>query len=826
MRLPTEWRAPLTALVFVSAVACSGGTPGSVGGDAGGGDGGPPKASLSATALDFGGLDCGGAAPEAKTITLTNDGGSALTWSATLAQSDAFSIDGAASGTLAPGQTANVAVAAKAVPSSSKAGDAAETTLTITTSDPDKATTTISVKRTAQGATFEAMPALADFGELPVLAQSPDVKLTVRNVGNKPASVSLATSGDFGVAWAGSPSDATLAPNEELQGAVARFKPTTNKPQTGSAKLLVKGAVCGELPSIPLKGTGTNGVAGVSPGTLNYGLVDCGTQAVAQQVSLLNTGNASFTFTATLGKGNGSPYALSAASGTVLAGNQVQILVTPKAVPQVSATTNNLYGDSLTITTSAIGDTPHTVSLEQTAKGAILSLGGAISFGGQKVGTSPSQTLVLTNSGNVAAPVTLSVSAPFSTASSTTVQGGSSANLAIAYAPDAKALGVAANGSLGVTTNVNLCAPLPDPASLSGSSYDRASQLAAGDSSTCALATSGNVYCWGDDAYGQLGDGTGGGGARTRAYPVQSLSGTITQLVSAGVSVCALKSNNTVSCWGANYYGQLGNNTTTDSATPVAVSGLSDATKLAAGRSWVCGVRQGGSVGCWGSNYDGQLGNGTTTESHVPVAVGGLTDAIGLGGGYSTACAIRQGGAMSCWGGNYYGQLGNGLTTSTTAPVAVLGLANATATAWGQGNHNCAIRQGGTVACWGSNSYGQLGNGTTTSATTFVTVGGLVDATALALGMSHSCALRQGGSVSCWGDNYYGELGNGTTTASTSPTAVSNLASVSAVSAGSDHTCAMRSNGTVVCWGANGYGQLGNASTTSSLIPVEVAGLN
>jgi hypothetical protein len=360
MRFPTEWRAPLTALVFVSAVsaaACSGSAgTGPVLGDGGGGDGGPAKASLSSTALDFGGLDCGGTAPDAKTIVVTNDGGSALTWSATLAQSDAFAIDGASTGTIAPGQSANIAVSAKAVPTSAKAGDAAQTTLTITTSDPANAATAISVKRTAQGATFETMPAMADFGELPVLAQSPDVKLTVRNVGNKPASVSLGTSGDFAVSWSGAPGDATLAPNEELQGAVARFKPATNKPQSGSAKLLVKGAVCGELPTIALKGTGTNGVAGVSPGTLNYGLVDCGSQTVAQQVSLLNTGNAPLTFTAALGKGGASPYALSATSGTVLAGNQVQILVTPKAVPQVSATTNNLYGDSLTITTNAIGD--------------------------------------------------------------------------------------------------------------------------------------------------------------------------------------------------------------------------------------------------------------------------------------------------------------------------------------------------------------------------------------------------------------------------------------------------------------------------------------
>jgi alpha-tubulin suppressor-like RCC1 family protein len=790
-----------------------------------GGIAGPAKATIAETSVDFGGVDCG-SSTENKSVVVKNDGASPLTWSAALAQLDAFGIDGPSSGTIPPGQSATISISTKPVPTTAKAGDVEQTTLTITTSDPQKPTTTIPVKRTAQGAMFEVMPLVADFGDVPIQTQAPDVKLTVHNTGNKAASVSVIATGDFTATWEGSPNEAILAPDAELKGALLRFKPSTNKMQQSTAKLAVKGAVCGAVPDIALRGTGLNGVAGVSPGTLNYGLVDCGSQAVAQQVSVFNTGNAPFTFQATLGKGQSSPYALSATSGTVLPGNQIQILVTPKAIPQTSPTTNNLYGDTLTITTSAIGDQPHTVSLEQTAKGAILTLGAnAIAFGAQKVGSSPTQQLSLKNEGNVSAPITITTSAPFSSASSLMLAGGASANLNVGYAPDPKNLGLPASGTLGISTNVNLCAPLPGAISVTGTSYDRASSIATGDGFACVIATSGNVYCWGDDSYGQLGDGTAGG-TRLRPYPVQGLAGTITQLAAAGVSVCALKSTGSVSCWGANYFGQLGDNTLTDSASPVAVQNLVDATKLGAGRSWVCAVRQNGNVACWGSNYDGQLGNGTNTASSVPVAVANIADAIAIGGSYSTACAIRQSGGVSCWGAGVYGQLGNGTTTSATTPVGVTSLTNATLGAFGQGQHECVIQKGGGIACWGANSYGQLGNGTTTDASTFVTVSNVTDAVSLGLGYAHSCAVRQGGAVVCWGNNASGQLGNGTTTSSSLPIATSNLSSVQSISAGSSFTCAIRSNGTVACWGTNGYGQLGNGTSTSSLVPVDVIGLN
>src|SRR5581483_4348605 len=140
------------------------------------------------------------------------------------------------------------------VPASSKAGSIAQATLNVMTSDTALPATAIALSRMAQGASFEVMPSMADFGELPVHTQAPDVKLTVRNTGNKAVEVSLAGGGDFDASWKGAPGTVMLAPETELDGAVARFKPSTNKMQTGKIQIHAKGAVCGEIADVPVKG--------------------------------------------------------------------------------------------------------------------------------------------------------------------------------------------------------------------------------------------------------------------------------------------------------------------------------------------------------------------------------------------------------------------------------------------------------------------------------------------------------------------------------------------------------------------------------------------
>jgi hypothetical protein len=275
----------------------------------------------------------------------------------------------------------------------------------------------------------------------------------------------------------------------------------------------------------------------------------------------------------------------------------------------------------------------------------------------------------------------------------------------------------------------------------------------------------------------------------------------VTSAISAGNShSCALLANGSAKCWGDNAWGQLGNGTTTDASTSVVVSGFSTRTRavaISAGGGHSCALLANRTVNCWGENEFGQLGNGTTTNASTPVAVRGLTTAVAISAGGAHSCALLANGTVKCWGGNYFGELGNGTTTNASTPVVVSGLTTAVAITAGL-YHSCASLANGTAKCWGDNASGQLGNGTSTGpetctdvhhdthpcSTTPVVVSGLTTAVAISAGAAHSCGLLANGTANCWGYSAYGQLGDGFsigpetcygTACSTTPVVVSGL---------------------------------------------------
>ncbi|OYW76315.1 MAG: hypothetical protein B7Z37_09475 [Verrucomicrobia bacterium 12-59-8] len=360
---------------------------------------------------------------------------------------------------------------------------------------------------------------------------------------------------------------------------------------------------------------------------------------------------------------------------------------------------------------------------------------------------------------------------------------------------------------------------------------------------------------WGYNLYGELGNNsTTSSSIPVAVTTVGTPLATRTELALASgwTHSLALCSDGSVASWGYNTYGQLGNNTTVNSSVPMAVT--TAGTPLAG--KVVCAVSAGyehslalctdGTLASWGYNSNGQLGDNTTTNSSVPVAVttagsplaGKSVVAIGTGTYHSLA--LCSDGTLAAWGYNTYGQLGNSSTTNSSVPVAVTTagtlLAGKTVVSVAVGGHHTlALCSDGTLVTWGENNFGQLGNNTTTNSSVpvAVTTAGTALAgktiIALAAGYYHSMALCSDGTIATWGYNFYGQLGNNSTTQSSVPVAVTTAGTalagktVVAFTAGLYHSLATCADGSIVTWGNNSSGQLGNNSTNQSSIPVAVS---
>lgn len=308
-----------------------------------------------------------------------------------------------------------------------------------------------------------------------------------------------------------------------------------------------------------------------------------------------------------------------------------------------------------------------------------------------------------------------------------------------------------------------------------------------------------------------------------------------------GIHSCGVSQADVAYCWGDNASGQLGDGTTTPSTTPIMVSGGLAFASISAGGLSTCGLTTAMEAYCWGDNELGQIGDGTIQNRLTPTLPGGSLSLTSLIAGGATVCGLTAPGAAYCWGPSFFGSVGAPVTEScffnnsqvpcTTSPLAVTGGVQF-ATIAPSSFHTCGLTSGGEAYCWGYNQYGQLGAATSETcgafgapcSTTPIAVDGGVAFTAIALGDHYTCGVATDTRAYCWGLNFAGRLGDGTTTNRSSPTPVSGGLTFVAVTAGVHHTCGLTDTQDAYCWGTNSVGQLGNGLTTNSLVPVPVGG--
>jgi alpha-tubulin suppressor-like RCC1 family protein len=332
-------------------------------------------------------------------------------------------------------------------------------------------------------------------------------------------------------------------------------------------------------------------------------------------------------------------------------------------------------------------------------------------------------------------------------------------------------------------------------------------RIVSGGSHTCMIMPDRTAECWGDNRYGQLGDGTTADA--TTPVKVHGLS-YVVALGAGEWHTCAVLATGPVRCWGDNTQWQLGMAFPRRSFKPLLTS-VGPATQIAAGRTHSCAILINGEVSCWGDNRTGQTGlqREPLTRPFLPVLVPGVVNAIAVAAGDEHSCAVQQDGQLLCWGNNHFGQLGHGIAEDRIFPPTPVPITGKALSAAAGGRHTCALLEDRTVQCWGHGVEGQLGDGLNKDSLTPVLVaapesdGGtapLEHVTAITAGSRHTCALLENGKVYCWGSNALGQLGRpeGKTTARP---VFTGLTDVIAVAAGGWHTCAIRTGGVTTCVG-------------------------
>ncbi len=307
---------------------------------------------------------------------------------------------------------------------------------------------------------------------------------------------------------------------------------------------------------------------------------------------------------------------------------------------------------------------------------------------------------------------------------------------------------------------------------------------------------------------------------------------------------CGIKMDNTLWCWGQNNFGQLGDGTTTNRTAPVQVSGGGswlDVTARGAqyqsnpnANSGTCAIKAGGDMFCWGSNLYDALGRpgAAAGDANVPTAVAFTGSWKKLAGGYYSMCAIRSDDRLFCWGNDLYGQLGDGAGNSTGHLAREVSSGGTWKEITSDSLFNvtmCGIKSDDTAWCWGHGGDRRMGNGVDSAdrfIPTAISTTGVTTWKKLAQGSNHGCGIKTDDTAWCWGNNTEGQLGIGSTILQNTPVQVStvNGATWKDISAGSTATCGTRTDDTAWCWGYGQEGNLGNGGVINSDVPIQVSG--
>lgn len=343
----------------------------------------------------------------------------------------------------------------------------------------------------------------------------------------------------------------------------------------------------------------------------------------------------------------------------------------------------------------------------------------------------------------------------------------------------------------------------------------------------------GSLWSWGRNIEGQLGDGT----TYSRISPIQIYPMPISLLLPKKQELSAGGSHSTFICedgnlwsWGRNFEGQLGDGTANDNHIPKRICNASNWISISAGRNFSVGIREGGSLWAWGENSSGQLGVGDLSNRNIPTQISYATDWTSISAGVQHIVGIREDGSLWAWGSNAWGQLGRfggqtltrmgqvGIDTERINGNVLQNWENVSA----GGYTTVGIQTDGSLWAWGLNHNGQLGDGTTTGRYVPTRIGDATDWAIVSTGGNHTVGIRADGSLWAWGRNIEGQLGDGTNTNRNTPTRIGDNTDWVNISVGNHHTVGIRADGSLWAWGSNGLGQLGDGTSENRNVPIRI----